>query len=336
MNMSKITLLLMLLVLIVSAPALAAEVTGAGASFPYPVYSAWAMSYQKGTENRVNYQSIGSGGGIKQVTEGTVDFGATDDPLTTETLTKDNLIQFPAVVGGVVVVVNIQGLAADQLILGGEVIADIYRGQITKWNDPSITALNPGLSLPDATISVVYRSDSSGTSAIFTTYLSEVSPKFKAQIGAGKSVNWPVGIGAKGNDGVSANVKKIQNSIGYTEYAYALQSSLATTQIINLEGQKIKPSASSFTAAAGQAKWDQAKGYYLWLVNTPGRESWPIAAATYILIKKDNPEALAKVTGFFDWCFNNGDKEAESLHYVPLPMALKADIRDYWKKAIVK
>ncbi|MDR1084828.1 MAG: phosphate ABC transporter substrate-binding protein PstS [Deltaproteobacteria bacterium] len=334
--MSKFALLLMFLGLIVPTPALAAEVTGAGASFPYPVYSAWAMSYQKETENRVNYQSIGSGGGIKQVTEGTVDFGATDDPLTTETLTKDNLIQFPAVVGGVVVVVNIQGLAADQLILGGEVIADIYRGQITKWNDPSIAALNPGLSLPDATISVVYRSDSSGTSAIFTTYLSGVSAKFKAQIGAGKSVNWPVGIGAKGNDGVSANVKKIQNSIGYTEYAYALQSSLTTTQIINLEGKKIKPSASSFTAAAGQAQWDQAKGYYLWLVNTPGSESWPIAAATYILIKKDNSEALTKVTGFFDWCFNNGDKEAESLHYVPLPAALKADIRDYWKKAIVK
>ncbi|MDR1394851.1 MAG: phosphate ABC transporter substrate-binding protein PstS, partial [Deltaproteobacteria bacterium] len=207
--MSKIIAFIAFLALLAPSIASAAEITGAGASFPYPVYSAWAMSYGKASPNRVNYQSIGSGGGIKQVTEGTVDFGATDDPLTSEDLAKSSLIQFPAVVGGVVAVVNIAGVESDQLVLSGEVLADIFRGEINKWNDPAITALNPGIKLPDAAVNVIYRSDSSGTSAIFTTYLSQLSPKFKSAVGAGKSVNWPVGIGAKGNDGVSANVKRI-------------------------------------------------------------------------------------------------------------------------------
>ncbi|MDR1870568.1 MAG: phosphate ABC transporter substrate-binding protein PstS [Deltaproteobacteria bacterium] len=322
--------------LVAPAMAKAEEVTGAGASFPYPVYSSWAMSYQKATQNRVNYQSIGSGGGIKQVKEGTVDFGASDDPLTSKDLEEANLIQFPAVVGGVVAVVNLKGVAADQLILNGEVLADIFRGAIKTWDDQAIKALNPNLTLPAANISVIYRSDSSGTSAIFTNYLAALSKKWGEEVGAGKSVNWPTGLGAKGNDGVAANVKRIENSVGYTEFAYAIQSSLATVAMLNSEGQVIKPSLATFAAAAAKADWDQAKGYYLWLVNTPGADSWPIAAATYILIKKDNPGALTRVTNFFKWSFANGDTEAEKLHYVPLPESLKKDIASYWAKVGVK
>jgi phosphate transport system substrate-binding protein len=334
--MTKFLSLIVFLALLCPSMAWAVEVTGAGASFPYPVYSAWATSYQKATKNRVNYQSIGSGGGIKQVKEGTVDFGATDDPLTAKDLDEANLIQFPAVVGGVVAVVNLKGVAADALILNGEVLADIFRGTIKSWDDQAIGALNPGLKLPAAPINVIYRSDSSGTSAIFTTYLAALSKKWKDEVGAGKSINWPVGIGAKGNDGVSANVKRIDNSIGYTEYAYAIQSSLATVSIKNAEGKAIKPTAASFAAAAEKAQWDQSLGYYLWLVNTPGADSWPIAAATYILVKKNDPAVLGKVVDFFKWCFANGDGEAARLHYVALPASLKADIGSYWQKAGVK
>ncbi|MDR1606782.1 MAG: phosphate ABC transporter substrate-binding protein PstS [Deltaproteobacteria bacterium] len=334
--MSKILSFLLFLALALPVTAQAVDITGAGASFPYPIYSAWAMSYQKATQNRVNYQSIGSGGGVKQVKEGTVDFGATDDPLKQKDLDEANLIQYPAVVGGVVAVVNIKGVATDQLVLNGQILADIFRGTIKSWDDPAIKALNPGLKLPAATVNVIYRSDSSGTSAIFTTYLSENSPKWKSEVGAGKSINWPTGIGAKGNDGVSANVKRIENSIGYTEFAYAIQSSLATVAIQNSAGKTIKPSLASFGAAAAQAKWDQSQSYYLWLVNTPGEESWPIAAATYILIKKNDAAVLAKVTDFFKWCFENGDEEAKKLHYVPLPSVLKTDIGSYWGKAGVK
>jgi phosphate transport system substrate-binding protein len=334
--MPKILSLILFLALMDPTAIMAVEITGAGASFPYPVYSAWAMSYQKATQNRVNYQSIGSGGGIKQVKEGTVDFGATDDPLSQKDLDEANLIQFPAVIGGVVAVVNIKGVAADQLVLSGEVLADIFRGAIKTWDDQAIRALNPSLILPSAGVNVVYRSDSSGTSAIFTTYLAGLSKKWKNEVGAGKSVNWPTGIGAKGNDGVSANVKRIENSVGYTEYAYAIQSSLATVAMLNVEGKAIKPTAASFVAAAEKADWDQSKGYYLWLVNTPGAESWPIAAATYILVKKNDPAVLTRVTDFFKWCFANGDGEARQLHYVPLPATLKSDIGSYWGKAGVK
>jgi phosphate transport system substrate-binding protein len=334
--MSKFLSLLLFIALLISSPAFAEEVTGAGASFPYPIYSAWAMSYQKATQNRVNYQSIGSGGGIKQVKEGTVDFGATDDPLTQKELDEANMIQFPAVVGGVVAVVNIKGVAADQLVLNGEVLADIFRGAIKTWNDQAIVALNPGLKLPAANINVVHRSDSSGTTAIFTTYLAGLSKKWKDEVGSGKSINWPTGLGAKGNDGVTGNVKRLENAIGYTEYAYAIQSSLATASILNADGKVIKPTAASFEAAADKADWDQSKGYYLWLVNTPGAESWPIAAATYILVKKNDPAVLARVTDFFKWCFANGDAEAKQLHFVPLPASLKKDIASYWGKAGVK
>jgi phosphate transport system substrate-binding protein len=334
--MTKLWLAILFFALAIPNVAQAVEVTGAGASFPYPIYTVWAMSYQKATNNRVNYQQIGSGGGIKQVKEGTVDFGATDDPLTKKDLDEAGLIQFPAVVGGVVAVVNVKGVATDQLVLSGEVLADIFRGAIKSWDDPAIAALNKGLQLPKATINVVYRSDSSGTSAIFTTYLSGVSKKWKEEIGSGKSINWPVGVGAKGNDGVAANVKRIENSLGYAEYAYALQGSLPTASILNSEGKTIKPTAGSFAAAAEKAEWDKKKGYYLWLVNSPGVDSWPIAAATYILVKKNDPAVLAKVVDFFKWSFANGDAEAQQLHYVPLPGALKADIESYWSDSGVK
>lgn len=307
----------------------AQTVNGAGASFPYPVYSAWAYLYEKDTKIKVNYQSIGSGGGVRQVTAGTVDFGASDDPMTPEQLKKENLMQFPAVLGGVVPVVNI---GIKDLVLSGKVLADIFQGKITRWNDTAIAALNPGKKLPNAAINVVYRSDSSGTSAIFTTYLSAVSSEWKDEIGAGKSVNWPVGAGAKGNDGVAGSVKRVANSIGYVEYAYAGQTNIATVGLVTSGGKTVYASPESFSAAASSANWDRGRDYYLWLVNAPGEGSWPIAAATFILIKKDNPDAIKRVTAFFDWCFKNGDKAAASLHYMPLPEALKADIRIYWAK----
>lgn len=323
--------LLLAALLLTPALALAQDVTGAGASFPYPIYSTWAYAYEKDSGAKINYQSIGSGGGIKQVTAGTVDFGASDDPLTSDKLKADNLMQFPAVLGGVVPIVNLDGFAANDLVLSGRVLADIFQGKITKWNDPAIAELNKAKKLPEANINVVYRSDSSGTSAIFTNYLSEISADWKNEIGAGKSINWPAGVGAKGNDGVAGNVKRVKNSIGYVEYAYAEQNKIAWSSLINAEGQVVAPSLDSFKAAAANAAWDRQADYHLWLVNAKGVKSWPIAAATFILIKRDKPEAVAKVTKFFDWCFKNGDQAAEELHYVPLPDSLKEDIRGYWK-----
>jgi phosphate transport system substrate-binding protein len=311
----------------------AEDITGAGASFPYPIYSAWAFNFQKSTGTNVNYQSVGSGTGIKQVIAGTVDFGASDDPLSTDDLKKDNLLQFPAVLGGVVAVINIEGVENNKLILNGEILADIFLGKITQWNDPSIVALNPGLNLPAEDIVVVCRSDSSGTTAIFTNYLASVSSEWKDSVGAGKSVNWPAknSIGAKGNDGVSGSVKRQKNTIGYVEYAYAYENKITWCSLVNKAGKIVEPSLASFTAAANSANWDKEKSYYLWLVNAEGDTSWPIAAATYILVKTDNKEKIQAVTQFYDWCFKNGDKEAENLMYVPLPTSLKDDIRAYWK-----
>jgi phosphate transport system substrate-binding protein len=309
----------------------AQDVTGAGASFPYPIYSTWAFEYQKATGTEVNYQSIGSGGGIKQVTEGTVDFGASDDPLTSEELVKAGLIQFPAVLGGVVAIFNLDGFRSDDLVLTGKVLADVFQGTIVKWDDPAIVALNPGKKLPSESINVVYRSDSSGTSAIFTNYLSLVSPEWKSAVGAGKSVNWPVGSGQKGNDGVAGSVKRVANSVGYVEYAYAAENGIAWTSLVNKSGATVKPSISSFTAAAENATWDRGKDFYLWLVEADGATSWPIAAATFILTRRDRPEALAATSAFFDWCFKNGDDAAKSLQYVPLPAPLKEVVRGYWK-----
>jgi phosphate transport system substrate-binding protein len=311
----------------------ARDLTGAGASFPYPIYTRWAFDYEKATKTKVNYQSIGSGGGIKQVTEGTVDFGGSDDPQTTEDLKKSGLIQFPAVLGAVVAIINLDGFQNNDLVLSGKVLADIFQGVITMWNDPAIIALNPGKALPAETINVIYRSDSSGTSAIFTNYLSQVSPEWKAAVGAGKSVNWPVGVGQKGNDGVAGGVKRVKNSIGYVEYAYAYENKIVWTSLINKDGKTVAPTLESFTVAASNAKWDKSKDYFMWLVNESGENAWPIAAATFILIKKDNKEAIGEVTTFFDWCFNNGDSLATSLQYVPLPASLKDDIRQYWQAA---
>ena len=329
--LKKLMVLTLAMLLLIPALAQAQDITGAGASFPYPIYSTWAFSYEKETGLKVNYQSIGSGGGIKQVSADTVDFGASDDPLTSDKLNEAGLMQFPAVLGGVVAVINIDGFNNDDLVLSGKVLADIFHGKITDWNDPAITALNPGKTLPGEAINVVYRSDSSGTSAIFTNYLSQMSTEWKDEIGAGKSINWPVGVGAKGNDGVAGNVKRVNNSIGYVEYAYASQNKIAWTSLINADGKTVAPSLDSFSAAAANADWDKKADYYLWLVNAKGEKSWPIAAATFILIKRNNPEAIAKVSKFFDWCFINGDKTAQELHYVPLPETLKEDIRTYWK-----
>jgi phosphate transport system substrate-binding protein len=325
----------MVMALIFAAPvaAQAADVNGAGASFPYPIYSAWAFGYEKDTSSKVNYQSIGSGGGIKQVTEGTVDFGASDDPLSTGDLAKAGLIQFPAVLGGVVAVVNLDGFANNELVLSGQVLADIFQGRITKWNDPAVAALNSGKTLPDADINVVYRSDSSGTSAIFTNYLSVVSSGWKDGIGAGKSVNWPVGVGAKGNDGVAGSVKRVKNSIGYVEYAYAAENKITWTSLINKAGKTVSPSIEAFTAAAASAKWDRSQAYFIWLVEAEGDTSWPIAAATFILVKTADKQVLKNVTDFFEWCFQKGDSEAVRLQYVPLPDSLKADVRGYWLEA---
>jgi phosphate transport system substrate-binding protein len=320
-------------VLALAGQAQARDLTGAGASFPFPIYSTWAMSYERETGTKVNYQSIGSGGGVKQVTEGTVDFGASDDPMTSAALKEAGLVQFPAVLGGVVAIVNLEGFQNNELTLDGRLLADIFGGVVTKWNDPAVAALNPGKTLPDATINVIYRSDSSGTSAIFTNYLSLKSPEWKEKVGAGKSVNWPVGSGQKGNDGVAGAVKRVQNSIGYVEYAYASENKIVWASLVNKSGKVVNPSIETFTAAAANAKWDKKLDYFIWLVDADGETSWPIAAATFILIRRDKPEAVAETIKFFDWCFKKGDQEALSLQYVPLPATLKDDVRGYWKDA---
>ncbi len=306
-------------------------ITGAGATFPYPVYSAWAYMYYKATGIKINYQAIGSGAGIKQIASRVVDFGASDAPLTPQEQKKYRLLQFPAVIGGVVPVVNIPGVKAGQLKLTGEVLAEIFMGKISRWNDPKIVALNGGLSLPDAAITVVHRSDGSGTTAIFTTYLSAVSPLWKEKIGSGKAVKWPKGLGGKGNPGVANYVKRVKNSIGYVEFAYAMENRLAYVKLSNRNGKFVNPSFDSFQAAAASAKWDSSKGFYLWLVNAPGDNSWPIAGATFILLAKEKKATDKNVVKFFDWAFRHGDATAKRLIYVPLPESLKESIRAYWK-----
>lgn len=326
-------LLLAMLLCCVSASLSFAEATvnGAGASFPYPVYSAWAFQYNKDTGTKINYQSIGSGGGVRQIESRTVDFGASDAPIKPADLTKKKLLQFPAVVGGVVPIVNIAGIESGQLRLTGEVLARIFLGKVTKWNDPEIADLNKDLSLPDDEITIVHRSDGSGTTAIYTTYLTKVSKEWTEIVGSGKSVNWPVGIGGKGNEGVANYVKRVKNAIGYVEFAYAKNNKLADVALENQEGKFVDASFDSFKSAAGFAKWEQDKGYYLWLVDAPGAGSWPIAGATFILLAQDKPEAGRKAVEFYDWAFKNGDAMAEKLIYVPLPQNLKDDIRSYWK-----
>ncbi len=304
---------------------------GAGASFPYPVYSAWANEYSKVSGVKLNYQSIGSGGGIKQITERTVDFGASDKPLKPEELAKDNLLQFPAVIGGVVTVVNIPGVKSGDMKLDPETVCKIYMGEIKKWTDPKIKNLNPKLNLPDTDITVVHRSDGSGTTAIFTDYLSDVCPVWKEKVGAGTSVSWPVGIGGKGNEGVANYVKQQANSVGYVEFAYAKQNDLTYTNLKNHAGTFVEPSFESFEDAAATASFDPKKDFYLWLNDAPGKKAWPIAGATFILLAKEKKESNIRVVKFYDWAFKNGDAKAKELIYIPLPKPLKDKIQAYWK-----
>ncbi|MEW5837992.1 MAG: phosphate ABC transporter substrate-binding protein PstS [Pseudomonadota bacterium] len=320
-----------------AAQADAVIISGAGASFPYPIYAKWAEAYNKATGVKLNYQSLGSGAGVKQIIAKTADFGASDDALPPEKLEESDLTQFPAVMGAVVPVVNIDGVKANELKLDQGALADIFLGKITRWNDPRISALNPGLKLPDKAISVMRRSDGSGTTAVFTNYLSAISPEWKEKVGEGKSVKWPVGIGgSKGSEDMSTLIKQIDGSIGYVEYAYAKKDKLASVQLKNKEGQFVSVSAKSTAAAAAHADWKGAKGFYLWITNAPGADSWPIAAQTNILLHK-NPENCAQtveVLKFFDWSWTNGVKMAEELEYVPLPPALINQIKASWKENI--
>lgn len=313
-------------------------ITGAGASFPQPIYAKWAGEFKNATGGQVNYQSIGSSGGIKQIQANTVDFGASDAPLSKEELDKSGLIQFPTVIGGVVPVVNIDGVAPGQLKLDGATLANIYLGKITKWNDPAITALNAGVTLPDAPITTIFRSDGSGTTFNFASYLAAVSPEWKAGPGVDKSIKWPTaatGAGGKGNEGVASNVARAKNSIGYVEYAYAKQNKMSHTQLKNAAGNFVQPSAESF-AAAGNADWKGTPGFNIVLTNQADSNAWPISAATFILIhtKPTNPENVKNTLKFFDWAYSSGDELAKSLDFVPFSAESKAIFREEWKKVV--
>lgn len=322
--------------LLAAGSACAADITGAGATFPYPIYAKWAEAYKAKTNIGLNYQSIGSGGGIKQIEAKTVDFGATDAPLTSDELSKNSLAQFPAVMGGIVAVVNINGVEPGKLKLSGDTLAQIYLGKITKWNDPKIAADNKDVKLPDDDITVVHRADGSGTTFIFTNYLTKVSADWKAKVGEGKAVQWPSGTGGKGNEGVASYVQRIKGSIGYVEYAYAKQNKMTYTLLKNHEGQYPSPDDDSFKAAAAYAHWDSKNGFYEILTDEPGKESWPITGATFILVQKvqDKPETGTEVLKFFDWAFVNGGKLATELDYVPLPEKLTQLIRASWKEQV--
>jgi len=310
--------------------ALAQDVTGAGATFPAPIYAKWADAYNKATGVRINYQSVGSGAGIRQIKAKTVDFGATDMPLKDEELAKDGMIQFPAVIGGVVPVVNIKGIAPGQIKLTGQVLGDIYLGKITKWNDGALTALNPGVPLPDAAIAVVRRADGSGTSFIFTNYLSKVNEEWKTKVGEGTAVNWPTGAGGKGNEGVAAFVQRLPNSIGYVEYAYVKQNKMTYTLMRNKDGHFVTPNDTAFKAAAAGADW--TKTFYQITTEQPGKDAWPLTNPTYILMYKvqEKPASASASLKFFDWAYANGDKMADDLDYVPLPDSVKALVRKQW------
>ena len=308
----------------------AAEITGAGASFVYPLISKWSADYAAATGNKVNYQSIGSGGGIAQIKAGTVDFGSSDKPLASEELAKDSLVQFPSVIGGVVPVVNLPGIEAGKLRLTGALLADIYLGKVTMWNDAAIAAANPGVALPAEKINVVRRSDGSGTTYNFTNYLSKVSPEWKEKIGEGTAVQWPVGLGGKGNEGVSAFVQRLPGSIGYVEYAYVKQNKMTFVKLKNAAGNTVAPDEASFKAAAAAADWQTS--FYQILTNQPAPDAWPITAATYIMLhaRQDKPETAAAVLKFFDWVYANGDKTASDLDYVAMPADVKTVIQKSW------
>ncbi|WHZ11466.1 MAG: phosphate ABC transporter, substrate-binding protein PstS [Burkholderiaceae bacterium] len=311
-------------------PAAAQDATGAGSSFAAPIYSRWSFDYNKATGAKINYQSVGSSAGIQQIKAKTVDFGASDMPLSDEALAKDGLIQFPTVIGGVIPVVNIKGIAPGQLKLDGKVLGDIYLGKITKWSDPAIHALNPTLSLPDGVISPVRRADGSGTTFLFTDYLSKVNPQWKKEVGEGTAVNWPTGAGGKGNEGVAAFVARLPNSIGYVEYAYVKQNKMTYALLKNAAGHFVAPDAAAFKAAAAGATW--SRSFYQILTDQPGKDAWPITGATFILMHKvqDKPAQAAAVLGFFDWAYRNGDASAQAIDYVPLPASVKAAVQESW------
>lgn len=310
----------------------AALVTGVGASFPFPIYAKWATDYYKETGNRINYQSIGSGGGQQQIIAKTVDFGASDDPMSGDKLEENNILQFPAVIGGTVPVINVAGIGPGALKLSGDVLADIYLGKITKWNDEAITSLNESLELPDSSIIVVHRSDGSGTTFGWTNYLSQMSDDWKNKVGEGKAVSWPVGQGGKGNEGVAGYVRQLNNSIGYVEYAYAKQNNLSWTQLQNREGEFVSPGQSSFAAAAANADWSSAPGMGVVLNNQLGEVTWPITQASFILFRKEatKPQQTKASMAFFDWVWKKGADSASELDYVPLPDEVSHTIRAAW------
>src|SRR3984957_13058612 len=317
-------------------PVRALDISGAGATFPYPIYAKWADAYKKETGNGMNYQSIGSGGGIKQIEAKTVTFGATDAPLKGEELEKNGLVQFPMVMGGIVPVVNLDGVNPGDLVLDGDIVAKIYLGQITKWDDAAIKKLNPSAKLPAQAIAVVHRSDGSGTTFNFTDYLSKVSADWKSKVGSDTAVEWPVGIGAKGNEGVAANIAQTKGSFSYVEYAYAKQNKMDFTRMLNKDGKTVSPTMDAFQAAAANADWNSVPGYGLILDNQPGAASWPMTAATFILIHKQPQDTAAagEALKFFAWAYSKGTKMAEDLDYVPMPAAVTASVEKVWTAQI--
>jgi phosphate transport system substrate-binding protein len=329
-------LIALLMGLFSSSNSFATDITGAGSTFVYPVISKWADAYKKETGHSINYQSIGSGGGIKQIQGKTVDFGASDMPLKSEDLAKDDLIQFPLINGAVVPVIHVAGILPGQLKLSGPVVADIFMGKIKKWNDPAIVEMNKTLKLPDQAITVVHRSDGSGTSFIWSNYLSKVSPDWKSKVGEGTAVNWPVGVGGKGNEGVASYVTQIDGSIGYVEYAYSLQNKMNYTQMKNRAGQFVEPKVETFKEAAAGGDWAKAKDYYLILTDAPGKNSWPVAGSTFVLMHKtqDKPEQGKEALRFFRWAYNKGQGMADELNYVPMPGKVSAMIEKTWKSEI--
>ncbi|WP_207951358.1 phosphate ABC transporter substrate-binding protein PstS [Mannheimia granulomatis] len=336
--MTKKTILLGSLVTAVASFSQAHTITGAGASFPYPIYAKWASLYEKETGNKVNYQSIGSGGGQQQIIAQTVDFGASDDPMKAELLQQHQLLQFPAIIGATVPVINVPGIKAGELKLSGELLAQIYLGNIAQWNDVAIQKLNPSLNLPDKKILVIHRSDGSGTTFGFTNYLSKVSSDWKMKVGEGKAVKWPVGQGGKGNEGIAAYVRQMKYSIGYVEYAYAKQNNLAWTALQNQSGKFVQPTKESFMAAASNAKWNEAAGMGVVLTNEAGEQSWPITAASFILLNKQSnkPENTQNVLKFFDWAFAKGQEAATELDYVPIPSDVVKNIQAKWQSELPK
>jgi phosphate transport system substrate-binding protein len=336
MRTTLATMSLYLAALVCATGAHALDLTGAGATFPYPIYAKWADAYKTQTGIGLNYQSIGSGGGIKQIKASTVDFGASDMPLTAQELDQDGLIQFPAIIGGVVPVVNVEGIAPGQLKLTGPALADIFLGKIKNWNDPALAALNPDLKLPATAITVVRRADGSGTTFLFTDYLSMVSTEWKSRVGTGTSVSWPAGVGGKGNEGVAAYVQRIKGAIGYVEYAYAQKNKMTYAMMKNQSGQWVAPGQDGFAAAAANARWDKAPGFYELLTDQPGAKSWPITGASFILLHKAaaDPAKTLAVLNFFTWAFKNGKQMAVELDYVPMPDNVVKLVDASWRTQI--